>query len=139
MSCFFFDDAVQSKLKNKRVLSKYICESIFLEIQIPAQLQYVFVTDEALLTMNEQFLQHNTFTDIITFNLSENSKKLIGEIYISVDRVTENASKFSTTYVHELHRVIFHGALHLCGYKDKSHKDKTIMRGMEDKWLSKYF
>ena len=139
MPCKFSEDNIKANLKGKALLSKYICNQIFDEVKIPAQLQYVFVSDAALLEMNQQFLAHDTFTDIITFNLSENDKKLIGEIYISVDRIVENAKKFKTTYEHELHRVIFHGALHLCGYKDKSAKDKSVMRSMEDKWLQSFF
>jgi probable rRNA maturation factor len=139
MACTFFEDGVKSQLKNKRHLSKFIAENILQEIEVPSQLQYVFVSDAALIEMNNQFLQHNTYTDIITFNLSENHKKLIGEIYISVERVAENALKFKTTYEQELHRVIFHGALHLCGYKDKSKKDIALMRLMEDTWLMAYF
>jgi probable rRNA maturation factor len=138
MACTFLEDGVKSRLKNKRQLSKFITENIWHEIEVPSQLQYVFVSDAALIEMNNQFLQHNTYTDIITFNLSENHKKLIGEIYISVERVAENALKFKTTYEQELHRVIFHGALHLCGYKDKSKKDIAEMRSMEEAWLKSY-
>jgi probable rRNA maturation factor len=138
MGCKFFEDGINAKLKNKRGLSKFIAVNILQETNLPAQLQYIFVTDSALIEMNNHFLQHNTYTDIITFNLSENNKKIIGEIYISVERVVENALKFNTTYHEELHRVIFHGALHLCGYKDKVKKDVRVMRAREDKWLAAY-
>ncbi len=102
------------------------------------QLQYIFCSDDYLLEINKQHLQHNYYTDIITFDLSEKSNAVIGEIYISVDRVKENARNYSVSFKQELLRVIFHGALHLCGYKDKTEKDQVLMRKAEDKYLQ-YF
>jgi rRNA maturation RNase YbeY len=99
------------------------------------QLTYIFCSDEYLLEINRQYLQHNYFTDIITFDLSEKRAGVTGEIYISVDRVKENARNFKVSFKQELLRVIFHGALHLCGYKDKSAKEETLMRKAEDKYL----
>lgn len=101
-------------------------------------LDYVFCSDEFLLTLNQDYLQHDTFTDIITFDLSENKSSIIGEVYISVERVRENALHFDTSFLIELRRVIFHGALHLCGYRDKSTSDKQIMTAKEDFYLSKF-
>lgn len=101
-------------------------------------IDYVFCSDEYLLELNIRHLNHDTYTDIITFDLSED-KFIKSEIYISIDRVKENALKFQTSFSRELHRVIFHGALHLCGYKDKSDKDSKKMRSMEELYLSKYF
>lgn len=138
MPAKFAEQDIKSKLRNKRKLSRFIDHQLKKTTKKTAALQYVFVSDDALLQMNQQFLQHDTFTDIITFDLSESPDKIIGEIYISIDRVTENANKFSTAYTAELHRVIFHGALHLCGYKDKTKADKETMRAMEDKWLKAY-
>ncbi|MFM2192141.1 MAG: hypothetical protein RLZZ118_1098 [Bacteroidota bacterium] len=138
MPAKFAEQDIKSKLRNKRKLSRFIDNQIKKTTKKTAALQYVFVSDDALLQMNQQFLQHDTFTDIITFDLSESPDKIIGEIYISIDRVTENANKFSTAYTAELHRVIFHGTLHLCGYKDKTKADKETMRAMEDKWLKAY-
>ena len=138
MPAKFAEQDIKSKLSNKRMLSSFIDKQIKKTTKKTAALQYVFVSDDALLQMNQQFLQHDTFTDIITFDLSESPDKIIGEIYISIDRVTENANKFSTAYTAELHRVILHGALHLCGYKDKTKADKETMRAMEDKWLKAY-
>ncbi|WP_315819080.1 rRNA maturation RNase YbeY [Paraflavitalea speifideaquila] len=88
--------------------------------------------------INRQYLQHDYFTDIITFNLSSHPAPVIGEIYISIDRVRDNAQQFSTTFRDELHRVIFHGALHLCGYKDKTAKEEKLMRAKEDEYLTRY-
>jgi len=101
-------------------------------------INYIFCTDEYLLDLNRQHLNHDTFTDIITFELSDKNQPLVSDVYISIHRVRENARSFSTSFNDELHRVIFHGALHLAGYKDKSKKDSALMRQMENKWLSLY-
>jgi probable rRNA maturation factor len=91
------------------------------------------------LQVNRDFLRHDYYTDIITFDLSDGPQAPIsGEIYISVDRVRDNAQRLGTTVKEELHRVIFHGALHLCGYKDKKPADAKAMRAAEDRWLSVY-
>jgi probable rRNA maturation factor len=103
-----------------------------------AELQYIFCSDDRLLEINKQFLNHDYYTDIITFNLSGANQPINAEIYISVDRVRENAREFNSSIQMELHRVIFHGALHLCGYKDKTGKDQLEMRKMEDKYLRLY-
>jgi probable rRNA maturation factor len=103
-----------------------------------AELNYIFCSDQRLLEINRQFLQHDFYTDIITFPLSDFGQPISGEIYISVDRVRDNAREFGSSIKMELHRVIFHGALHLCGYKDKSPRDEKLMRKMEDKYLTLY-
>lgn len=103
-----------------------------------AELQYIFCSDPYLLEINRQFLQHDFYTDIITFDLSEKGQPTSGEIYISVDRVRDNAQNFDSSLKKELHRVIFHGALHLCGFKDKSPKEELEMRKMEEKYLALY-
>jgi probable rRNA maturation factor len=103
-----------------------------------ADLQYIFCSDDRLLEINKQFLNHDYYTDIITFNLSGANQPINAEIYISVDRVRENALEFNSSVQKELHRVVFHGALHLCGYKDKTSKDQAQMRKMEDKYLRLY-
>ncbi len=101
-------------------------------------LTYVFCSDKYLLKINKDFLSHDYYTDIISFDLSEVPGRLIGEVYISVDRVKDNAKTHGTSLKDELHRVIFHGALHFCGYKDKKPTDAKKMRQMEDAWLSAY-
>jgi rRNA maturation RNase YbeY len=102
-------------------------------------LTYVFCDDDYLLEINLDYLNHATLTDIITFDLSEEAEKMQGEVYISTERVAENAAKYKVTYEMELHRVIFHGALHLCGFKDKKKADKERMRQEENLCLSQYF
>src|ERR1700760_1676502 len=101
-----------------------------------AELQYIFCSDVYLLEINRQFLQHDFYTDIITFDLSEKGQATSAEIYISIDRVRDNANQFESTLTRELHRVIFHGALHLCGFKDKTPEQEKEMRRMEEKYLT---
>ena len=103
------------------------------------QLIIFFCTDQYLLDINKRFLKHDYFTDIITFNLADPNGKIEGEIYISVDRVRENSKKMQVSLREELHRVIFHGALHLCGYGDKGDKEKKKMTTAEDRYLRLYF
>jgi probable rRNA maturation factor len=103
------------------------------------EIRYVFCSDDYLLNVNRQFLQHDYYTDILTFDLSEPGEPVNAEIYISVDRVRENAAVFSSSFKRELHRVVFHGALHLCGFGDKKPKEKEKMRQMEEGWLDAYF
>jgi probable rRNA maturation factor len=102
-------------------------------------LTYVFCTDAYLLEMNQQYLNHDTLTDIITFPLSAKGQPLLSDIYISVERVRENAASFQAGLQREIHRVIFHGLLHLCGYKDKSKADVKLMREKEELLLDRYF
>lgn len=94
--------------------------------------QYIFCTDEFLLDINKSFLQHDYFTDIITFDLSEKKGDLCSEIYISIPRVKENAKTYGVTFYEELHRVMAHGILHLCGFKDKTAKQEKEMRQAEN-------
>ena len=141
MPARFYEQEVSSKLKDKRKLSTFLdalVQKHRKKVQ-HTQLTYIFCDDAYLLQINQQFLNHNTFTDIITFDLSESTDELQGEIYISIERVAENATKFGKTYADELHRVIFHGALHLCGFKDKTTADREEMRKKEDLCLKKYF
>jgi probable rRNA maturation factor len=101
-------------------------------------LNYIFCDDSYLLTLNQLHLDHNTLTDIITFPLSFNTEPIVAEIYISIERVRENAQKFEVSFHKELYRVMFHGALHLCGYKDKKPAETQLMRKMEDVYLKRY-
>jgi probable rRNA maturation factor len=125
-------------LENRGELKRFIAILFKKEEQKLAELQYIFCSDDRLLEINRQFLQHDFYTDIITFPLSEPGHPINGEIYISVDRVKENAAEFGSSIKKELHRVIFHGALHLCGYKDKTPKEEKQMRLLEEKYLTLY-
>lgn len=139
MAIYFSAHEVKVGLKNRTRLKAFITELFRREEQGLTNLQYVFCTDEYLLQINQEFLQHDTYTDIVTFELSANPEVTEGEIYISIDRVKENAENFGVSENYELHRVIFHGALHLCGYKDKTKKDEALMREKEDEYLQLYF
>lgn len=140
MPAKFYELEVKSGLKDKRKLSNFL-DALVAKHKKDAgkpQLTYIFCSDDYLLEKNQQFLAHDTLTDIITFDLSEHDKELVGEIYISVERVADNATKFKVPVVDELLRVIFHGALHLCGFKDKKPADKKLMRQKEDECLAAY-
>jgi probable rRNA maturation factor len=134
---FFLENSIA--LKNRGKLKDFIKGLFESEKQNLHRINYIFCSDEHLLSINKEFLKHDFYTDIITFDLSESTNKIDGEIYISLDRVRDNAQKFDTTINKELHRVIFHGALHLCGYKDKTSKEEAEMRKAENKYLDLYF
>lgn len=140
MPARFYEQEVKSGLKDKRKLSAFLDGLVARHRKgvKTVELNYIFCNDDYLLEMNQQFLNHDTLTDIITFDLSESKDNLVGEIYISIERVKENAAKYDTTAKDELHRVIFHGALHLCGFKDKKDADKKIMRQKENECLAAY-
>ena len=102
------------------------------------ELNYVFCSDEYLLQINKDHLNHDYYTDIITFSLEEKGKPIVGEIYISIDRIKDNTLTQNTLLLNETLRVIFHGCLHLCGYLDKKPKDIKIMREKEDYYINQY-
>ena len=139
MAIQFTAHEVKDQLKDKRRLKQFLADLFTVEGQGLKSLHYVFCSDDYLLEINKQFLQHDTYTDIVTFEMGEDPDVTEGEIYLSVDRVADNAKKFDVSFNQELHRVIFHGALHLCGFKDKSKKDALLMRSKEDEYLNKYF
>jgi len=121
-------------LKNKRKIKEWIEQVCKKEKKEIAKVTYFFCTDKYLLNLNSKFLKHDTLTDIITFDYGDKENKE-GEIFISVERVKENALNFNESFERELNRVIIHGVLHLCGYKDKTEKDKKKMRVVEDIYL----
>ncbi len=125
-------------LKDRTRLRKFLLNLFKKEKEPLTELQYIFCSDDYLLAINKQYLGHDYYTDIITFDLSASDQPINAEIYISVDRVRENADEFGSSFKKELHRVIFHGALHLCGYKDKTPKESEKMREMEEKYLELY-
>jgi probable rRNA maturation factor len=140
MAISFYEDNVSAKLKNRLALKSFI-KQVVLEKRPEVKkidISYIFCDDASLLQINQDFLQHDTYTDIITFDLSETKQQLQSEIYISVSRISENAIHFATSYNRELHRVIFHGILHLCGLKDKSKSDALLMRKEEEICLNRY-
>ena len=124
------------KIENPKSLSHWISETILQENHQPGDLTYVFCDDAYLHKLNVQFLNHDTLTDIISFDNSL-GKQIHGEIYISIERVKENASTYRVAFLEELHRVIIHGVLHFCGYKDKSKQEQETMTRMENKALNR--
>jgi probable rRNA maturation factor len=135
---FFF---LQDKhiLKDRTALKTFLPTVFHQHKKRLSNLIYIFCSDDYLLAINKAHLQHDFYTDIITFDLSETPSQITGEIYISTDRVRDNAATLGVSIKNELHRVIFHGALHLCGYKDRSPKHQKEMRAAEDKCLITYF
>jgi len=135
----FFFPYKSISLRSRAELKLFIAEILRKEGRKLSNLTYVFCDDDYLLNINRQHLKHDFYTDIITFDLSETNKLITGEIYISTDRVRDNALQLSTSLNEELHRVIFHGALHLCGYRDKTREEERQMRQKEDFYLKLYF
>ncbi|KAI9440298.1 hypothetical protein F5148DRAFT_1293492 [Russula earlei] len=126
------------RFSNKTRLKQFINSLFTLEKKSLSSIHYIFCSDEYLLQMNKDFLQHDYYTDIITFGLSGKGEPIEGEVYVSLDRIKDNATQHATTIERETLRVIFHGALHLCGYKDKKKEDITLMRRKEDYYINRY-
>jgi len=131
----FFTEDIDFKLSNESVVAEWIENCIASEGKKAGNLTFVFCSDEYLLPINIQYLNHDTFTDIITFNYVEENT-ISGDIFISVDRVKENAEKLKATFKQELCRVIIHGVLHLIGYNDKTPEEAHQIRAREDFYLT---
>ncbi|GAL65333.1 rRNA maturation RNase YbeY [Jejuia pallidilutea] len=130
-----FNYETDFKLNSEEKISKWIVDTISSENYKLQEINYIFCNDEYLHKLNVQFLNHDTLTDIISFDESV-GKIIQGDIFISVERVAENAKDFGVTFENELHRVMIHGILHYCGYKDKTDKDAILMREKENHYLS---
>lgn len=126
-----FYSETEFTLENSNDISKWIAEVIEKEEYEFGDITFIFCDDDYLHKLNVQFLNHDTLTDIISFDNSL-GKQIHGEIYISVERVKENSAEYNVSFTEELHRVIIHGILHYCGYKDKSVDDETLMRSKEN-------
>ena len=131
---YFTEDVTFPKLK-KRYTTNWIKDTIRLEGKVTGNISFIFCSDDYLLEVNKKYLTHDYFTDIITFDYVEHGL-ISGDIFISIDRVKENAIQFSTTVENELNRVLVHGVLHLLGYKDKIKKDKALMTFKENYYLN---
>ena len=122
----------------EKLLLKSFLPLIFLEEKVDfEEVSYIFCTDEYLLGLNKEFLDHDTYTDILTFTLSGDAQPIISEIYISIERVTDNSRSLEVSFLDELNRVMIHGILHLCGYSDHTPILKTEMTLKEDYYLDK--
>lgn len=133
-----FHSLETTRLTDRQRIKQFLAKKVSKSGRTLSSLDFIFSSDQYLLQINKQFLRHDDFTDIITFDLSEKPKQIHGEIYISVERVRENSRIYATSFRHELLRVVFHGVLHLLGFKDKSPVDKKLMRSMEDQWLMEF-
>jgi probable rRNA maturation factor len=129
----FFEETKPFKL-HKKLLKKHIDFLLENEQKVNGDLSIIFCSDSYLLNMNREYLQHDFYTDIITFDYSEGSV-VSGDLFISTDRIKENAAIFAVSFKMELYRVIFHGVLHLVGYKDKSEEEQKLMREKESFYL----
>ena len=139
MPLHFHTQNISFSLKNKKELKRWISHTLLSEKKNLGQIDFIFCDDAFLLQYNKTYLKHNAYTDIITFDYSikkSNPLLISGDIFISIERVKENASKFNTSFMNEIHRVMIHGVLHLIGYKDKGKKDKLAMRIKEDFYLA---
>ncbi len=129
-----FNYEIDFELMNADRISKWLSSVISSEKFREGDINYIFCDDEYLLELNMEFLNHETYTDIISFDYKV-GKELHGDIFVSVERVKENAKEFEVSFDEELNRVLVHGILHYCGYKDKADEDTRVMREREDYYL----
>ena len=135
---FNYADVNAITLPNKRLVQQFIADIFKMEERGLDHLNYIFCSDPYILKVNKDFLQHDYFTDIITFDLTE-KEDTIGELYISVETVKSNSLLHGVSFYIEMMRVLFHGALHLCGYDDKKKSEITIMRQKEEYYLQLFY
>jgi probable rRNA maturation factor len=133
----YFTEDISFNLKQKTIIKNWLKETITAEGYVLQELNFIFCSDAYLLDMNQQYLNHDTYTDVITFDNSEVLKTIIGDVFISIDRIRENAAAFSRDFHDELCRVMVHGTLHLLGYTDKTKTSKSQMTLKEDQYLAK--
>ena len=131
----FHSENISFTLNKKPAIISWLSYSIKNENKIPGEISYIFCSDQYLHELNVKHLNHNTLTDIITFDYCEKNR-VNGDLFISIDRVKDNAKSFNSSIENELHRVMIHGILHLCGYKDKTPEDQNVMSAKEDFYLN---
>lgn len=132
----FFNEELNFVLPHKRKTREWVSEIIHRENKLTGAINFIFCTDKYLHNLNLQFLNHDTLTDIITFDQSQNKSMISGDIFISLERVRENARTYKSGFTSELSRVMCHGILHLIGYDDKTTKESKAIRSKEDYYLS---
>lgn len=135
---YFHDLDIRSKLKNRRKFKIFLSKIFRKERKIISRIDIIFCNDEYLLSLNREFLNHNYFTDTLSFHLSPPEEPITGEIYISVNTVYSNSAILDTSYQNELNRVIIHSCLHLCGYRDKPKSEFAIMEHKQEKYLNNW-
>ncbi|GAB2570175.1 rRNA maturation RNase YbeY [Spirosoma areae] len=134
----FFNEDVPYKLPQKQALRQWLKQQAAQEGYAVGELNYIFCSDEYVLEVNRDYLQHDYYTDIITFDQSETEGKIEGDIFVSVERVADNAIQVNISAEQEMRRVLAHGLLHLCGYGDKTDEQAAHMRAKEEEWLTNY-
>ena len=134
-SIHFFSEDVDFAIENQKELIRWIKRSIFSHNRALGNINYIFCSDKFLHRINKEYLKHDTYTDIITFDQSEEPEKIEGDIYISVERVEENSALYHVPFQNELNRVMAHGILHLLGFNDKTKNEKEKMRRLEEEML----
>ncbi len=132
----YFSESINYSINDEKTISDWLHLITKTENFDISELNYIFCNDKYLYSLNVEYLNHDTFTDIISFDFSEENGKITGDIYISIERISENAKKFSKTFENELHRIMAHGLLHLLGYSDKTKSEKLVMTEKEDYYLS---
>ncbi len=132
-----FNYETEFELQNESDFSKWLSEVILSENKKEGEINYIFCDDDYLLEINQQYLDHDTLTDIISFDYSFGNE-INGDIFVSVERVKENASDYKVTFREEIQRVLVHGILHYCGYKDKTESDELIMRAKEEEKMKMF-
>lgn len=132
----FFNEDVPYKLPQKQATRQWLKQWAEREGYAVGDLNYIFCSDEYVLQVNRDHLQHDFYTDIITFDTGEDEGRIEGDIFISVDRVADNAAQLGISVNGEVRRVLAHGLLHMCGYGDKTDDEVALMRAKEDEWLS---
>ena len=135
----FFKEDIHFTLKNKTKIRQWITATIHHHQKKIQSINYIFTSDNYLLTINKEYLNHNTFTDIITFDNSSNPEHIETDIFISIQRVKANSNQLKISFTEELHRVMIHGILHLLGYKDKTTTERNEMRKKENHYLALRF
>jgi len=134
----FFSEDITWTLRNKRLIRTWLSRLFFKEGQQVGEVNYIFCSDRYLFDLNVKYLEHHTLTDTITFTYSTDNEPITGDVFISYERVKENAQKMKVKFSDEVLRLIAHGALHLCGYNDKRPEEKRIMTNKEDFYLLQY-
>ncbi len=133
----FFSEEISFELSNPKEISNWLESAIEAHEKQLVEISYIFCDDEYLHKINVEYLNHDTYTDIITFDNSESEEEIESDIFVSVERVKENAKEFEVSFEQELHRVLIHGLLHLLGFKDKTEMESAEMRKQEEFWLER--
>lgn len=134
----FFNEDIDFKFQHKNLLKKWLKKVAETEGFKMKNLNYIFCSDEYLHKINVEYLEHDTYTDIITFDNSEEESDIEGDIFVSIERIKDNSQELKTAFEDEFKRVLVHGLLHLCGYDDHSDEDELIMRNKEDFYIQQF-